>query len=89
MWPKPSAAQSTRDAGRGLQPPLLGLFGSTAATIPIEPDLGFSACGSPTLFTVFAYEAGLVRPGWTTALSARSCISQACSRPCQAIRRAA
>jgi hypothetical protein len=38
---------------------------------------------------VFAYEAGLVYPGCTTWLSARSCISQACSRTCQAIRRAA
>lgn len=38
---------------------------------------------------VFAYEAGLVRPGWTSYLSARSCISQACSRTCHAIWRAA
>jgi hypothetical protein len=31
-------------------------------------------------FVVFACDAGLVCPGWTTSLSARSCFSQACSR---------
>jgi hypothetical protein len=42
-----------------------------------------SARGIASQLVVFAYEAGPVRPGWTTWLSARSCITQACSRTCQ------